>query len=95
MSFFKKLFGGGEAGEKAPSGPAAREEYEGFVILAEPYPEAGQFQLAGTITKEIGGEVKVHRFVRADRFPTREQAAEFTLTKARQIIDQNGERLFG
>lgn len=93
MSFLKRLFSRA-GGTPEPEGPAGREEYEGFVILAEPYPEAGQFQLAGTITKEIGGEMKEHRFVRADRFATREQAAEFTLMKARQIIDQNGERIF-
>jgi hypothetical protein len=51
--------------------------------------------MCGVIEKEIGGELKSHRFVRADRFPDEAQAAEFTLAKARQIVDQSGERLFG
>jgi hypothetical protein len=94
MSFFKKLFGGG-ASAPAEAGPAATAEHAGFAIKATPYEDAGQWQMCGVIEKEIGGELKSHRFVRADRFPSRDQAAEFTLSKARQIIDQMGERVFG
>jgi hypothetical protein len=94
MSFFKKLFGGG-ATEKAEPGPAATAEHSGFVIKATPYEEQGQWQMCGVIEKEMAGEMKSHRFVRADRFPSRDQAAEFTLTKARQIIDQMGDKVFG
>ncbi|MGL4241033.1 MAG: HlyU family transcriptional regulator [Beijerinckiaceae bacterium] len=93
MSVLKKLFGGGAA-EKADTGPAASAEYEGFAIKATPYEDCGQWQMCGVIEKEIHGELRSHRFVRADRFPSREQAAEFTLSKARQIIDQMGERVF-
>ncbi|HRD76062.1 MAG TPA: HlyU family transcriptional regulator [Hyphomicrobiaceae bacterium] len=92
MSFWKSLFGGGSPTQ--PAGPTAREEYKGYVIEARPYPEGGQFQVAGTITREIGGERKEERFVRADRFATMEDAATVALNKARQIIDQNGDRLF-
>jgi hypothetical protein len=94
MSFLKRLFGGGSS-EKSPAAPAATAEHEGFAIKATPYLDAGQWQMCGVIEKEIGGELKSHRFVRADRFPDEAQAAEFTLAKARQIVDQSGERLFG
>ena len=94
MSFLKKLFGGSPAA-KPEEGPAATEAYEGFTIHAMPYQENGQWQMCGVIEKEIGGEVKPHRFVRADQFSSRDEAAPFTMIKARQIIDQNGERLFG
>jgi hypothetical protein len=91
MSFWKSLFGGGE-----PKAVAARtEDYKGFTIAAAPYPEGGQYQLAGTITKDVGGTLKEHKFVRADRFSSAEDAIEFTLVKARQIIDQQGDKLFG
>lgn len=91
MSFWKSLFGG-----KAESGNPAREaEHNGFLIQAAPYPEAGQYQVAGTISKEVGGVRKEHRFVRADRFATLDEAAEFALMKGRQIVDQQGERIFG
>ena len=91
MSFWKKLFGGGAEAEPAPQ-PA--EEYNGFLIRAAPYKENGQYQMCGHITKEINGETKEHRFVRADRFASLDDAVQFTLLKARQIIDQNGERVF-
>jgi hypothetical protein len=93
MSFLKKLFGGG--GQGAETAPAASTEHAGFTIKATPYQEGGQWQMCGVIEKEIGGELKSHRFIRADRFPDREQAADFTIAKARQIIDQMGARVFG
>jgi hypothetical protein len=93
MSFLKKLFGGGSSPKSAP-GPAATAEHGGFVIKATPYEDGGQWQMCGVIEKDIGGELKSHRFVRADRFPSQDQAAEFTLSKARQIIDQMGDRVF-
>lgn len=94
MSFLKKLFGGGSA-DKAEAKPAASAEHAGFTILATPYQDNGQWQMCGVIEKSIDGVVKSHRFVRADRFGSEQEAAEFTLVKARQIIDQMGERLFG
>lgn len=98
MSFWKKLFGGGggDSGGSPAAAKTVREaEHNGFRIEARPYAEAGQFQVAGVISKAIGGETKAHRFVRADRFATLEEAADFALMKGRQIIDQQGERIFG
>ena len=96
MSFFKKLFGGGGS---VPTDPAAAPavataEHNGFSIEARPFQEGGQYQLAGVIAKDIGGVRKEHRFVRADRFAGREEAASFSLVKARQIIDQFGDTMF-
>jgi hypothetical protein len=94
MSFFKKLFGGGDA---APAQPKAGKqvEYKGFIIEAAPYSESGQYQLAGFIRKEIGGAMKEHRFVRADRFAALDDAVEIALSKGRQIVDEQGDRIFG
>lgn len=92
MSFLKTLFGIGKS--DAEKAPAAREEYNGFVILAEPMTIGNQFQIAGTITKVVGGETKSHHFVRADYFSAADDAAEATLRKAKQAIDQLGEGLF-
>jgi hypothetical protein len=98
MSFLKSLFGlGGSKGE-AVSGPAAtakQAEHKGFIIHATPYKDSGQFQTAGTIVKEVGGEMKEYKFVRADRFSTLEEAADLALSKGRQIVDEQGERMFG
>jgi len=94
MSFLRKLFGAGPAAP-AQEAPAPAEEHGGFTIRATPYQEGGQWQMCGVIEKEIGGEAKSHRFVRADRFAGREEAERFTLVKARQIVDQMGDRVFG
>ncbi len=91
MSFFKKLFGGGapKADEPAPT-----SEHEGFTIHATPYQAEGQWQMCGVIEKEVDGELKSHRFIRADRFGSKDDAVEMTFMKARQIIDQSGTRMF-
>jgi hypothetical protein len=94
MSFWKKLFGAGLEPRGTPVEEGAPVEYKGFTIRPAPYPEAGQYQVAGTITKSVGGVVKEHRFVRADRYPSLDVATEFAASKARQIIDEQGEKLF-
>ena len=94
MSLLKRLFGLGGGETQAPSAPAQTEEYEGFAIAATPYKEGGQYQLCGVISKTIDGERREHRFIRADRFASLDDAVQMTLMKARQIIDQQGERIF-
>ena len=92
MGFLKKLFGGG-ASARTPS-EADLDSYQGFTIVADPVPEGGQYRLAGTISKEMDGETKDHRLIRADIFTSRDEAVQFTLRKARQVIDEQGERMF-
>ena len=99
MSFLKSLFGLGGAkgagGDNATPITVKSAGHKGFAIDARPYAAGGgQFQVSGMISKEIDGARREHRFVRADRFGSLEEAADFTLTKARQIIDQQGDRLF-
>jgi hypothetical protein len=93
MSFWKKLFGGGDRTGEADT-PAQTAEHKGFTIEARPYRESGQFQVAGVIAKGEGEARKEHKFIRADRFPTIEEAADFALMKGRQIVDQQGDRIF-
>ena len=96
MSFLKSLFGFGGGKEEAagPAATAKEAEHKGFIIRATPYKEGGQYQTAGTIVKEIEGQMKEYKFVRADRFSTIEEAAELSLSKGRQIIDEQGDRMF-
>ena len=92
MSFLRALFGG-----RASAGPAKLGEpveYKGFIIRAAPFKNEGHYQTAGVIEREIGGERKEHRFIRADAYANYDDAVSFTLTKARQIIDLQGERIF-
>ncbi|MBI3437030.1 MAG: hypothetical protein HY056_18425 [Proteobacteria bacterium] len=93
MSIWKSLFGGGAP---APSAEKSSEpiDYNGYVICATPFKSEGQFQTAGTIAKEFDGVRREHRFIRADRHPLYDDAVAFTLTKARQIVDQLGDRVF-
>ena len=51
--------------------------------------------MAGRLEKDVDGELKVHEFVRADRLSSRDEAVSFALAKARQIIDEQGNGLFG
>lgn len=74
--------------------PAAEIEHEGYRIVATPMPEGSDFRICGVISKEIGGDVKEHRFIRADLLPSLEAANEMTIVKAKQIIKEQGERLF-
>ena len=91
MSFFSALFGRGGAAAAKPTEPV---EYKGFMIRAAPYKNNGHYQTAGTIAREIGGVRKEHRFIRADAYASYDDAVTFTLNKARQIIDLQGERIF-
>jgi hypothetical protein len=92
MSFFGALFG------RRPAAPSAKVsepvEYKGFIIRAAPYKNDGHYQTAGTIEREIGGVHKEHRFIRADAYVSYDDALTFTINKARQIIDLQGERIF-
>ena len=97
MSFWKSLFGRKPetAGAAAAAPKAVKEiEHKGFTIRAVPYKEGGQFQTAGTIAKEIGGILKEQRFVRVDRFTSLDEAADFSLLKGRQIVDEQGDGVF-
>lgn len=94
MSFWKSLFGGGSSKSAGPARPVREAEHNGFLIQATPYAEGGQFQVAGLIRKEIGGVAKEHKFVRADRFATLDDAADFAIMKGRQIVDLQGDRIF-
>jgi hypothetical protein len=92
MSFWSALFGRNPAAETAKA--AEPIEYKGFMIRAAPYKNNGAYQTAGSIERDIDGVRKEHRFIRADVYASYEDAVNFTLSKARQIIDLQGERMF-
>lgn len=95
MSFWKNLFGGGAASaEPVGDRVLGEESYKGFLIKAIEMKAGSELQLAGTIEKEIGGELKTYRFVRADRMTSRDDLIAMALSKGRQIIDEQGEQIF-
>ena len=95
-SKFSKFLGGlMGAGGGEPSGPAAAAvEYEGFAIRPYPKREGSQWRMGGVISKELDGVVKELAFVRADTFGAKEDADSFSIVKAKQIIDEQGDNLF-
>jgi hypothetical protein len=75
--------------------PIAAVDYKGFRIRPAPYLAGSQYQTAGSIEKDTPEGLKEHRFIRADTYASREDAIAFTVVKAKQMIDLQGERLFG
>ncbi len=88
MSIFTKLFGGGEKSDPEPVG------YKGFDIFPDLIAEGGKYRLSARIEKTIDGDRKTHAVIRADVFESRDQAESFSITKAKQVIDEQGERIF-
>jgi hypothetical protein len=88
-----RLAGGGGGAADEASIPAV--EYKGYRIRPTPYLTNGQYQTSGLIQKDAADGVKEHRFIRAETHPSKDDAAAFAITKAKQIIDQQGDRVFG
>ena len=95
MSFLKRLFGVGAPQSAGDSQVGEAIEYQGYTIRATPFAAEGQFQTCGTISREFGGEERQHRFIRADRFASAQDAADMALRKGRQIVDEQGDLMFG
>jgi hypothetical protein len=95
MSFLKSLFGGRDKAESEAGASVAKEiEHNGFTIQATPYKDGGQYQTSGIVAKVIDGVRKEHKFIRADRFASLDEAVDCSLTKGRLMVDEQGERLF-
>lgn len=91
MSLLSRLFGGG-----GPAKPRhASETYKDFTITPDPARDGPRFRIQAQIEKEIAGETKTHVMIRADTFEDETAAAVASLGKARLMIDEQGERLFG
>jgi hypothetical protein len=95
MSWLSRLLGGGAGKGPEPAAvPATAEHYKGFRITPAPIREGGQYRVAAAIEKEVGGVLRRHDLVRADTMSALEEATAVSLSKARQMIDEQGERLF-
>lgn len=91
----RRLFGGGPAATERPPDRAAAVEYKGFRIVPTPRRQAGgAFFTVGIIEKDFPDGTRTHEFIRADTHATEEDARDFAVTKAKQIIDSEGERIF-
>ncbi|SHM29375.1 HlyU family transcriptional regulator [Roseibium suaedae] len=89
----KRLLGSSEP--KAPKEEAAIA-YKDFDIIPAPRNVNGQWQIAGRIEKDgPDGTRLVHQFIRADTLPSEKDAIVNMVRKAKLVIDQQGQSLFG
>lgn len=86
MSLLSKLFGGGPKAEPV--------QYEGFLIYPEPALDGGRFRIGARIEKTVNDQLMTHKLIRVDTLESREAAEEASVGKAKQLIDEQGERLF-
>ena len=94
MFSLKGLFARFGRSADATEAPAEAVEYNGYRIRPAPYKAASGYQTAGVIEKDFPDGVKTHEFVRAETHPSLDGAAEFSLAKGKQIVDQSGDRIF-
>lgn len=89
ISSLKSLF---TPAEKQPFPPEeqASESYGDYLITPASVKEEHGFRINGTISK---GE-QVHTFIRADTLPSADDCAREMIRKAKQMIDQQGDRIF-
>ncbi len=89
--FFKSLLGDAIGdGQPEPSEPVT---YKEFFIEAAPINEDGKYRTAGYISGELDGETRRIRFIRADQNADVTTAVNHSITKAQQIIDEQGNAL--
>ena len=90
MKFLRRLGGGG-------GGEAAKREavaYKGFSIVPAPRKVPGGWTTEGIISKTTGEDTRSEHFIRADMLMSEEDAVDYSVAKAKRIIDELGERIF-
>jgi hypothetical protein len=90
MSLLSRLFGGGASKPKVEA-----VMHKDFSITPDPMKDGGEFRIAAIIEKEVGGQMKSHRLIRADVLNDYQAACDASVDKAKVMIDQMGEGLFG
>jgi hypothetical protein len=88
MPFWSRFFGSASPADPAP---AAAEAHKGFRITPTPIREGGQFRVSAMIEKDG----RTHRLIRADTTGSEDEARAISVAKAKQMIDEQGEGLFG
>jgi len=92
MSILSRLFGDGRTQETPEP---KTEEYKGFRITPTPAQVEGGYRLGARIEKMVDGKVEAQDLLRADVIGDLDTAEAASLRKARQVIDEQGDSLFG
>ena len=90
MSLLSRLFGR----STTPEPEVTAETYGAFRIYPAPVSEGTVYRIAARIEAEVDGETKTHHLMRADTLNDRESAVAASVGKAKQVIDEQGMRLF-
>jgi len=90
-SFFKSIFSGSASTSQDEVSESIA--YKEFTIEAAPIDEDGKYRTAGYISGELNGEIKRIHFIRADQSGDKQVAIDHSISKARQIIDEQGKGL--
>lgn len=83
----------GRGSAAGPGEVTEREVYQGLELLARPMREGGAWRVAGSIRRAGDDQGPSYDFVRADTMAERDEATRMSLLKARQLVDEQGERL--
>lgn len=89
MSLLSKLFGSRPKAAASIDHPS--EDYKGFTVIPTPIKEGARFRLSARIEKDG----RSHALVRADLIDDEAAAVAASIAKAKRLIDEQGERLFG
>ncbi len=91
--FLGKLFGAGAPGE-GPQEAGTTVDYKGYTIRPASRRQGSQWLTVGVISKAFDDDIKEHQFIRADTYGTKQDADDCSVLKAKQIIDEQGDKLF-
>eukprot|EP00752_Nemacystus_decipiens_P019465 g17521.t1 len=72
----------------------SRETYKDYIIEASPVAEGGQYRLRAFILESDEPDARRETIIRADLFASADVAAEYSVNKAKQVIDEQGKMLF-
>lgn len=90
MSLLSKLFGSRPKAEPAATRSPA-ELYKDFSITPAPIKDGARYRISALIEKDG----KSHTLIRADMLEDEASAIAASIAKARRMIDEQGDRLFG
>jgi hypothetical protein len=88
MNLIKRLLGGGGGG--AETSKANAVDYNGYTITPKPMTAEGGYRIAALIEKDA----QSHQLIRADTIRDLEEAQTASIAKAKQVIDEQGDRIF-
>lgn len=93
IDFFKKLRGDSTSSNDVREGDPT--PYNGYTITPVPSQQSGQYLAAGRISKAFPDGERAKSFIRADAHSSWDDACATAVNKAKRIIDEQGDQLFG